>query len=265
MEWYTWFFSGVGIVLVGYLYSLYKKNLLHHKFEPIIYVEGQNSEKVSLPLYQCPNINAEVNAAVSAEDRRLPTYNLSNLNPYNNPWLSTPMGSTLFQNQTYYMNQKAQYLNSYRSYQRNIIKQRESDKKMISITLMLKNVGKADGSNIEVELNLRGMFYCDDNREVRVSQKMKEPINNGHNNMGFFMTPLTQENYNYHEWNLQTPMTSPQTILVPHINPQGNHREPLVKMYVNTESCSSLVIHWKVFESTLANPVEGDIEIEVHN
>lgn len=71
----TWIFSGVGITIILIIAAYIRKHFLHGKFEPVVSVEGYDTKLIELPKYQKQDITALVNAAVSREDRRLPSYN----------------------------------------------------------------------------------------------------------------------------------------------------------------------------------------------
>ena len=58
-------------------------------------------------------------------------------------------------NQQHYMSQKEQYIKSYRAYQTNMIIQQNADEMMVPLTLMLKNEGRVEGTNDEIELTLK--------------------------------------------------------------------------------------------------------------
>lgn len=259
----TWIFSGVGITIVLGLLYLAKRYLYHLKFEPIIKVAGHDEGIIELPKCQPIDLNAKVNEAVSALDKSLPKYNVSNLDPYLNPWLVTPYGQNQIINQQHYMIQRTQYLNSYRTYQFHYLAEQEDNKAMVALPLVIENKGRGQGNNIEIELSFKGMFYDKGNRSSRQATRIKRPIDIGQNNISIAYTQLEQENYVYHIWNLKTPISSPQCFRKTHMNPKGADKEPFFVFYVNTRETTNLSFHWKVFESSLPNPVEGDVSIRM--
>lgn len=260
----TWIFSGVGIAIISFIVYLYKKYVRHLKFEPSIFINGYNSNQIDLSRYVSTDIQARVEALVAQEDNRLPSYQVQNLNPYNNPLLALESVSAKVKNQQHYMSQKAQYLRSYREYQMNMILQNDSDAAMVPIPLMLRNSGGNEGTNIEIELTLKGMFYCETSKVERQSSKVKVPIDNGNNSAAIMLTPIENEDYTYHTWTLKSPLASPIVLEKDQINPRSTTKEPLLVLYVNTAMANEDNIHYKIYASTLTDPIEGDIVINVN-
>ena len=145
----------------------------------------------------------------------------------------------------------------------NMIMQQNDDEKMVPLSLMLKNKGRSEGANIEIELSLKGMFYSEDNKREKTSPKMKEPKDIGNHVNAIMLTPVESEYYTYHVWDLKTPLASPIMINKPQMNPRSTTKEPLAVLYVNTALSNEDTIHYKIYASTLTDPVEGDIVIKV--
>lgn len=259
----TWIFSGVGIAIISLIIYLFNRYVRHLKFEPSIFVMGYESNKIALPLRLNRNVQDRVNALVIQENNRLPSYQVQNLDPYKNPWLMMEDVSMRVKNQQHYMSQKEQYIKSYRAYQINMIMQQDDDEKMVPLSLMLKNKGRSEGANIEIELSLKGMFYSEDNKREKTSPKMKEPKDIGNHVNAIMLTPVESEYYTYHVWDLKTPLASPIMINKPQMNPRSTTKEPLAVLYVNTALSNEDTIHYKIYASTLTDPVEGDIVIKV--
>ena len=259
----TWIFSGVGIAIISLIIYLFNRYVRHLKFEPSIFVMGYESNQIALPLRVNKNVQARVNALVTQENSRLSSYEVENLDPYKNPWLMMEDVSIKVKNQQHYMSQKEQYIKSYRAYQTNMIIQQNADEMMVPLTLMLKNKGRSEGTNIEIELSLKGMFYSEDNKREKTSPKLKEPKDIGNHVNAIMLTPLESEYYTYHVWDLKTPLGSPIMISRPQMNPKSTTQEPLAVLYVNTALANEDTIHYKIYASTLTDPVEGDIVVKV--
>ena len=259
----TWIFSGVGIAIISLIIYLFNRYVRHLKFEPSIFVMGYESNKIALPLRLNRNVQDRVNALVIQENNRLPSYQVQNLDPYKNPWLMMEDVSVRVKNQQHYMSQKEQYLKSYRAYQTNMIIQHDGDEKMVPLKLMLKNKGRSEGTNIEIELTLKGMFYSEDNKEEITSLKIKEPNDIGRCDKAIMLTPVENESYAYHIWDLKKPIASPIIIKKLQMNPRSITKEPLAVLYVNTSIANENTIHYKIYASTLTDPVEGDIVVKV--
>ena len=165
----TWIFSGVGIAIISLIIYLFNRYVRYLKIEPSIFVMGYESNQIALPLRVNKNVQDRVNALVTQENNRLPSYQVQNLDTYKNPWLKMEDVSMKVKN--LYMSQKEQYIKSYRAYQTNMIIQQDDDEKMVPLTLMLKNKGRSEGTNIEIELSLKGMFYNEDNKREKHPQK----------------------------------------------------------------------------------------------
>lgn len=259
----TWIFSGVGIAIISFIIYLYKRYVRHIKFEPSMFVMGCESNQIALPLHVDKEVQARINALVAQEDKRLPSYQVHNLDPYKNPWLMMDDVSMKVKNQQHYMSQKEQYIKSYRAYQTNIIMQQDADAMMVPLKLMLKNEGRSEGTNIEIELTLKGMFYIEDNKVEKTSFKIKEPKNIGNHCNGIMLTSVEKDYYTYHIWDLKTPLASPIMIEKTQMNPKSTTKEPLAVLYVNTALANEGTIHYKIYASTLTDPVEGDIVVKV--
>lgn len=259
----TWIFSGVGIAIISLIIYLFNRYVRHLKFEPSIFVMGYESNQIALPLRVNKNVQARVNALVTQENSRLSSYEVENLDPYKNPWLMMEDVLMKVKNQQHYMNQKEQYIKSYRAYQTNMIIQQNADEMMVPLTLMLKNEGRSEGTNIEIELTLKGMFYNEDNKREKTSPKIKEPKDIGNNGNAIMLTPIENDYYTYHVWDLKTPLASPIMIKKTQMNPRSSTKEPLAVLYVNTGLANEDAIHYKIYASTLTDPVEGDIVIKV--
>lgn len=259
----TWIFSGVGVAFISLIIYLINRYVRHLKFEPSIFVMGYESNQIALSLRVNKNVQDRVNALVTQEDNRLPSYQVQDLDPYKNPWLMMEDVSMKVKNQQHYMNQKELYIKSYRVYQTNMIIQQDDDEKMVPLTLMLKNKGRSEGTNIEIELSLNGMFYSEDNKREKTSPKIKEPKDIGNYVNAIMLTPVESEYYTYHDWDLKTPLASPIMIKKPQMNPRSTTKAPLAVLYVNTALANEDTIHYKIYASTLTDPVEGDIVIKV--
>lgn len=259
----TWIFSGVGITIISLIIYLYNRYVRHLKFEPSIFVMGYKSNEIALPLHVNKDVKARVNVLVAQENNRLPSYQVQNLDPYNNPWLMRDDVLMKVKNQQYYMSQKEQYIKSYSIYQTNMIKQQDDDEKMVPLTLMLKNKGRSEETNIEIELTLKGMFYSEENKRENTLSKIKEPKNIGNHVNAIMLTPIEREYYTYHVWDLKTPIDSHIMIEKPQMNPRSITKEPLTILYVNTALANEGTIHYKIYASTLSDPIEGDIDVKV--
>lgn len=62
---------------------------------------------------------------------------------------------------------------------------------------------------------------------------------------------------------LKTPLASPIMIKVPQINPRSTTKESLTVLYFNTALANEYTIHYKIYASTLTDPVEGEIVVNV--
>jgi len=175
----------------------------------------------------------------------------------------TPHGQIQIKNQQHYMGQRSQYLNSFRTYQSHVITEDDDKKAMAGLPLIIENRGRAQGNSIEIELTLKGMFYDERNKSSHQATRIKQPIDIGQNYMSIAFTQLSQESYAYQQWNLKAPLSSPLCFKKSHMNPKGADREPFTVLYVNTRDKADMLIHWKVYESSLPNPIEGDLFIRV--
>jgi hypothetical protein len=144
-----------------------------------------------------------------------------------------------------------------------MIIQQNADEMMVPLTLMLKNEGRSEGTNIEIELTLKGMFYNEDNKRKKTSPKIKEPKDIGNNGNAIMLTPIENDYYTYYVWDLKTPLASRIMIKKTQMNPRSSTKEPLAVLYVNTGIANEDAIHYKIYASTLTDPVEGDIVIKV--
>lgn len=259
----TWIFSGVGIAVISLIIYLFNRYVRHLKFEPSIFVLGCESNQIELPLHVNQDIQSKVNMLVTEESNRLPSYQLQNLDLYKNPWLMFENVSAQVKNQQHYMSLKEQYIKSYRSYQTNMLIQQNADVAMAPLKLMLNNSGRIEGTNIEIEITLKGMFYSEDNKKEKTSPKIKEPKDIGHNSNAIMLIPVEEEYYTYHTWDLKTPLASPIMVKVPQINPRSTTKESLTVLYVNTALANEYTIHYKIYASTLTDPVEGEIVVNV--
>lgn len=251
-----WVFSGLGLFVIPWLW----RKIRHCSFDPVVVLRGEEGNAISIPSPQQVDINALINKAVDDEDKSLPRYNVGSADPYLNPWNVVPEVSTKLKNQRHYMDLRDRYIDSFHAYQYDLIRSQLNEKKMYPINLILKNTGRKSGKNIEVELTIKGMLYTDNNRKEKTARKYKRPTDIG-NSASIILSQIEAEDYFYNEWDLNSPLSSPQLYIEDYMNAKSTSDRLMPKLYYDASGKTNVVIHWKVFEESMEEPKEGDIFI----
>lgn len=201
----------------------------------------------------------EIKVLAEEEDKQLPKYDVSPIDPYQNPLGSMKQQSDQFKNKKLYMANRKAYLKAYIHYLNDKHSIEVSNSKYEKLTIEIRNKGRLGSSNIKI--TLIGDFFIAKS-EDKIIKKPERPIDFTKAPFGVaILSTLKFTNETVEELEFIPYNNAPLTLGEIHLSPKESSQ--IKNIYIDNSVKGDKVISYEITAQELSKPVQGNITITI--